>query len=754
MSSILEVLSYGREHLQLDETFRSEKANIPGFHGSLFKYQQLEVAALIDLENAQQVKINNITYHFSAGIFSNPTGSGKTISMLAKILLNPIPKQKFDIINVGKGLTICRQYKKNLRCTIIFAGVSVINQWIEAIQQFTDLKHLRITDMRNLTQMVELINNGRINEYDIVLVKNGTIARAISIAPFVHEQRNLIGKPSIYNIIANIKVTWACVIIDDFDYIKLPRNAGRIQTLFTWYVSATNTPLAGKIYTNNQFLFNQHIAIYRGLNGEEISGNEILFDKINVRSHGQIIMRYNRLTNPIFYEVLVNNNNVAMINAAREMIPEDMREVIYMMNGDAINEAAARLGIVANSHSDILRHLMRERFEEYKLVMRILKFIEDHHRDQRQSFIDAGLNLEEYQAHPTYTEQDIIACRIPQIEYPGLTEMFARMLTVYQQRRQVLERSLDKVKSDLKHGDCPICLGDLKTKPACVILTCCNCIGCPQCMITSCNFQIIENDSRGRCPMCRQPILLSCIIFINEHLRQGIEQQDQQNEDEKKENDQDDQEKKKENDKKEKRKEKLDAPLNPNQQRDKISILVEIISGHLPFEAQETKVNLPSLQRGTTERIDHDGFTKVLCFTDHDSSINTVKIRLTEEKIPWLSLSGSVDQISKTVRQFAAYHGNIILLVNAASYCAGLNLQFVTHIVYFHKMNNIQIEEQIAGRGQRIGRTSTLKIIYLKYLSEDQPPEEEQPPEEAEQANAEDEDAEGDEGDDVEGEDI
>lgn len=729
MSSILEIVSYGRENVLLDETFRQERPNIPNFHGTLFKYQQIEVAALIDLENSQSVDVGTHKYQFSAGVFSNPTGSGKTISMLAKILLNPIPKVNKDIICVNNSGTIHRTYKKIIRPTIVFAGVSVINQWVDAVQQFTDLKFLKVIDIRSLQTLVDFIFDGSINNFDIVLVKNGTITRMINIAPFVVEERNQVGKPYIYNVIANIKMTWACVVVDDFDYIKLPKNAGRVQGLFTWFVSATKGSVPGKVYHNTQFFFSQHITLYRGMNCADIMDNPVLFKKFNIRSHDKIIQRYNRLTNPIFYQVIINNNNAVMVNAARNLAPEDMREIIYMMNGDAVGAAAERLGIVAKSNADIVAHLLRERYAEYKLVVNVIEFIERHHQDQRTSFIAAGINLEEYMANPTYTDADVIARRIPQIEYPGLAERFARLLTYHKQRKVVLEAAIEKVRSDLKHGDCPICMEELKTKPACVILGCCASIGCPQCMITSCRFQLIENDSEGRCPMCRQAVRLSQLTFIDEDLRRGMEAK---LDDAGPANDNDEKKQMIDN--------KLDGPMDPHKQRDKVAVLIEIISGHLPFEATEIQVNLPSLQKGTNERIKSDGFNKVLCFTDHDSTLKIIQHKLSEEKIPWLFLHGSANEISKTVRQFASYQGNIVLLVNAANHCAGLNLQFVTHIVYYRKMNNLQIEEQIAGRGQRVGRSCTLEIIYIMYQSEIAPIEEPQPDNPIEQGEREGED--------------
>jgi hypothetical protein len=198
----------------------------------------------------------------------------------------------------------------------------------------------------------------------------------IDISPFVWELRNCVGKPYIYNIIANIKVAWACVIIDDFDYIKLPKNAGRVPGLFTWFVSATKGAVPSRTYQNKQFLLSQHIILYRGLDCAKIMTNDILFKKFNVRSHSQVIQRYNRLTNPIAYQIVINNNNVAMVNIAKNLAPEDMREIIYMMNGDAVGAAAERLGIVAKTNADIVKHLLQANYDEYRIVCRVLEFVE------------------------------------------------------------------------------------------------------------------------------------------------------------------------------------------------------------------------------------------------------------------------------------------------------------------------------------------------------------------------------------------
>ena len=59
-----------------------------------------------------------------------------------------------------------------------------------------------------------------------------------------------------------------------------------------------------------------------------------------------------------------------------------------------------------------------------------------------------------------------------------------------------------------------------------------------------------------------------------------------------------------------------------------------------------------------------------------------------------------------------------ILLVTATNDCAGLHLPFVSHIIFYHKIIDHNIESQIAARGQRLGRKSNLEIISLLYQYE------------------------------------
>ena len=58
-------------------------------------------------------------------------------------------------------------------------------------------------------------------------------------------------------------------------------------------------------------------------------------------------------------------------------------------------------------------------------------------------------------------------------------------------------------------------------------------------------------------------------------------------------------------------------------------------------------------------------------------------------------------------------------MINSTNYCSGLNLQTATDLVFMHKIRDRSTEIQVIGRGQRLGRNSTLKVWYLLFDNEE-----------------------------------
>ena len=121
------------------------------------------------------------------------------------------------------------------------------------------------------------------------------------------------------------------------------------------------------------------------------------------------------------------------------------------------------------------------------------------------------------------------------------------------------------------------------------------------------------------------------------------------------------------------------------------------------------------------------GYTKkILIFSMMSETTQLLNTELTKFGIKNLILQGNRNQKDDIIKQFSnnvanANTNNVtinILLVTSAKDCAGLHLPFVTHIVFYHKVIDKNIEAQVAARGQRLGRTCNLEIISLLNSAE------------------------------------
>ena len=106
----------------------------------------------------------------------------------------------------------------------------------------------------------------------------------------------------------------------------------------------------------------------------------------------------------------------------------------------------------------------------------------------------------------------------------------------------------------------------------------------------------------------------------------------------------------------------------------------------------------------------------LLVFSEYDNSFNEITNELTVNNINFTKLQGSSGRIQNIITKFSNNEIKVLLL-NAKFFGAGLNLQMTSDIILFHRMA-ADLENQIIGRGQRMGRTSPLNIHYLCYENE------------------------------------
>ena len=130
----------------------------------------------------------------------------------------------------------------------------------------------------------------------------------------------------------------------------------------------------------------------------------------------------------------------------------------------------------------------------------------------------------------------------------------------------------------------------------------------------------------------------------------------------------------------------------------------------------EDEPTLPKKEEVLINMINSKPDGRFLVFSSFDNSFNTVSKLLNDNHIPWSKLCGSSGRVNNIIKQFTDNKIRVLLL-NAKYYGSGLNLQMTTDIVLYHRMNS-DLEKQIIGRGQRVGRTSPLIVNYLCYENE------------------------------------
>jgi SNF2 family DNA or RNA helicase len=107
---------------------------------------------------------------------------------------------------------------------------------------------------------------------------------------------------------------------------------------------------------------------------------------------------------------------------------------------------------------------------------------------------------------------------------------------------------------------------------------------------------------------------------------------------------------------------------------------------------------------------------RILLFSGFDNTFKTLEKEFEKNNYKYEYLKGNTGHIKNIIEQYNSKKFNILIL-NAKFFGSGLNLQMTDDIIIYHRMDK-DLEKQIIGRGQRLGRTSRLNVHYLCYSTE------------------------------------
>jgi hypothetical protein len=108
-----------------------------------------------------------------------------------------------------------------------------------------------------------------------------------------------------------------------------------------------------------------------------------------------------------------------------------------------------------------------------------------------------------------------------------------------------------------------------------------------------------------------------------------------------------------------------------------------------------------------------EGNKKILIFSEFTETFKGVKEMCLEQDLKFSQIKGHHTSIRNIIDNYKNSDLNILYL-NARHCGAGLNLENTTDVIMCHRMNS-DLEHQVIGRSQRIGRTCQLHIWKLHY---------------------------------------
>ena len=150
----------------------------------------------------------------------------------------------------------------------------------------------------------------------------------------------------------------------------------------------------------------------------------------------------------------------------------------------------------------------------------------------------------------------------------------------------------------------------------------------------------------------------------------------------------------------------------------KLTIIVDANKDQVVDEAEaveDQQVLLPKLDT-LLEFIKQNPGKKILVFSSYEKSFESIEAEFTKCQIKYSKLSGTAARINNIINKYKSGECQVLLL-NAKNFGAGLNLQITDEIVIYHRMSK-DLERQVIGRAQRLGRMDPLKINYLCFENE------------------------------------
>jgi len=734
-------------------------------------HQKVTVKAMLDVEKKQTCEImisgdqsKNYSKTFietRAAVLSEHPGSGKTLEILMLIALNPVLDRRAELTslpfprcidvyhrrfngilefrNMGYSMEVRKTYNKIYPQTVIFVGRSVLSQWLDTIQEHTDFSVFTIGDIFSLRTFYDMCFKpskkleNKLSDFEIILVKNGNISGKFDVPELKGTPLEHTKSRPILNIFGELfkNVCFNRIVLDDFDYLSIPTTAKVIPSLFHWFVSATKRTPPVKRSPQQIYNIQDMLESYRPYYASTWSNRE-LFTFFNIGCEDEFIDESTSASIVHYYVYKFNNPNDNYIGLLGAMGTSESNNIMEMLNGDAVGEAMKASGSESCSVADIFAKILDNKWSIYKKALSIVRYISHVRKfvdelpvltDPKKSISSVNLDsLKRNIKKPGPLTQAKTAVKYKQ------TSVISLIKEVEDENNVVKEengKAIQRVKDNLKQGECPITCEPLSEVQSIVIMKCCGVVISSEAVTWALKMQSAGSNSvKGTCPNCRSQVGFDGLIFIDRDTVNfdNLLEEDNALEPEPVASiningldvvDGDDAEDDSE-----------DEPEDEPEEMNKYNCIINIIKG-IPVEEKEsrTDIKIPNLLVGNHDKGEASSDQKkVLIFANFRETMKLIEKKLVKNGIPYLKIQGTPMQIKDTVMRYNLPSDDEesinVLLINGPKFVAGLNLQVTTDLIFTGKVMDANVESQIGGRICRVGRKCNANIHYVLYTNE------------------------------------